>query len=117
MRWVTMKPPKILTAARVTATNPMIFAKLKPCGVVADEHGEGEDRQLKDERCSAMSNRRRQRADLLHQSVEVLRQRPGIAGKLAGGLCKRGGIRHETSVSSGLRPPDRRRPAAGLAPD
>src|SRR5260370_1379007 len=28
MRWVTIKPPKILTAARVTATKPMIFAKL-----------------------------------------------------------------------------------------
>ena len=27
MRWVTMKPPKILTAARTTATNPMNLAK------------------------------------------------------------------------------------------
>jgi hypothetical protein len=35
MRWVTIKPPKILTAARVTATNPMTFAKLKPSGPAA----------------------------------------------------------------------------------
>ena len=35
MRWVTMKPPKILTAAMVTATKPMIFAKLMPSGPAA----------------------------------------------------------------------------------
>jgi hypothetical protein len=35
MRWVTMKPPKMLTAARVTAMNPMILAKLIPAGPAA----------------------------------------------------------------------------------
>src|SRR4030081_3099275 len=35
MRWVTMKPPKMLTAARVTATNPISFEKLKPTGPAA----------------------------------------------------------------------------------
>ena len=35
MRWVTMKPPKMLTEAKVTATNPISFAKLKPRGPAA----------------------------------------------------------------------------------
>src|ERR1700726_142380 len=35
MRWVTMNPPKILTEARVTATKPMTFAKLRPRGPAA----------------------------------------------------------------------------------
>src|SRR5260370_8189410 len=32
MRWVTIKPPKMFTAANVTATKPMILAKLTPSG-------------------------------------------------------------------------------------
>ena len=32
MRCVTMKPPKMLTEARVTAMKPMIFEKLVPAG-------------------------------------------------------------------------------------
>src|SRR6476661_8335071 len=35
MRWVTIKPPKMLTAARVTAIKPMTFAKLMPAGPAA----------------------------------------------------------------------------------
>src|SRR5205823_1063604 len=35
MRWVTMKPPKMLTAARVTATKPITLAKLRPSGPAA----------------------------------------------------------------------------------
>ena len=35
MRWVTIKPPKMFTDARATATNPMILAKLTPSGPAA----------------------------------------------------------------------------------
>ena len=35
MRWVTIKPPKMFTAANVTATKPMILAKLTPSGPAA----------------------------------------------------------------------------------
>src|SRR5215472_1448169 len=35
MRWVTMKPPKMLTAASVTATKPMTLARLTPSGPAA----------------------------------------------------------------------------------
>ena len=35
MRWETIKPPKILTAASVTAIKHMILAKLMPGGPAA----------------------------------------------------------------------------------
>ena len=35
MRWVTVKPPKMLTAARVTATNPRILETSSPDGPAA----------------------------------------------------------------------------------
>src|SRR5438477_9783465 len=35
IRWVTMNPPKIFTAARVTATKPISLAKLTPTGPAA----------------------------------------------------------------------------------
>ena len=120
MRWVTIKPPKMLTAAKVTATNPMILAKLMPTGpggdqraddddaryrvgdahqrrmqrrghppddVVADKDGEHEHRQLEDKgRAASAAVRCVCNGQLLRQRVEVVRQRAGIAGKLAGAL-------------------------------
>jgi hypothetical protein len=70
-----------------------------PDHVVPDEHGEHEHRQLEHEGGAGIRGLMCRQGELLRQLVELPREAAGIAGKLAGALRERCGVRHACSVS------------------